>query len=34
MISSYQSVSVFTWKQGRLIEPALLKTGLLLALVA
>ena len=34
MISGYQWVSVFALKQGRLIEPALLKTGLLLALAA
>ena len=28
MISGYQSVSVFTLKEGRLIEPALLRSGL------
>ena len=32
MISGYQSVSVFALKQGRLNEPALWGTGLLLAL--
>ena len=32
MISGYQSVSVFALKQGRLNEPALWRTGLLLAL--
>ena len=31
MISGYQSVSVFTLKEGRLIEPALLRSGLLRA---